>query len=223
MDYRNECEPVGTYTILKQVTLLGDSIFDNAPYVEEGESVSDQLQALFQNSAKVHLLAVDGHVMADISDQLTKAESIYPLDHVFLTCGGNDLLGYSGAGLLAVMANSIGDALNSIYQVRENFRQNYQEMLDSVLAKCSILTVCTIYDKIPNLSNAEQVAVGIFNEVILREAKVRELNVLDLRTLCDQVEDFSPVSPIEPSKQGAAKIASAIYQQCMTYSAENNI
>ncbi|MCE9830528.1 hypothetical protein [Vibrio diabolicus] len=38
-------EPTGQY-LPDQIVLLGDSIFDNAPYVNTGESVSEQLTGL---------------------------------------------------------------------------------------------------------------------------------------------------------------------------------
>jgi hypothetical protein len=34
--------------------------------------------------------------------------------------------------------------------------------------------------------------------------------VIDLRMVCNEAEDYSPVSPIEPSKHGAKKISDLI-------------
>jgi hypothetical protein len=45
-------------------------------------------------------------------------------------------------------------------------------------------------------------ALALFNEVILEEACKRKLAVIDLRTICNEKEDYSEVSPIEPSHQG---------------------
>jgi hypothetical protein len=50
--------------------------------------------------------------------------------------------------------------------------------------------------------------LSVFNAVILREAFARGLPVLDLRLICDRVEDYA--NPIEPSAKGGAKIAAAI-------------
>ena len=70
-------EPTSQY-LPDQIVLLGDSIFDNAPYVNTGESVSEQLTGLIQTEAMktvsgansttthVELLAVDGHVILNI-------------------------------------------------------------------------------------------------------------------------------------------------------------
>ncbi|WP_274026688.1 SGNH/GDSL hydrolase family protein [Vibrio parahaemolyticus] len=219
-------EPVVQY-LPDQIVLLGDSIFDNAPYVDAGESVAEQLQKLVHNetdrtsrgitstTTQVELLAVDGHVMANIPSQIKRVQSdrYFTNQYAFLSCGGNDVLGYSCSGLLNISANNLGDALNDLHQVREQFRQSYQEMITVALRKFPKLTVCTIYDSVPTLSNAEKMALALFNEVILREASERQLAMLDLRVICNQVEDYAPISPIEPSKYGAAKIAQAIFNQ----------
>ncbi|WP_084202281.1 SGNH/GDSL hydrolase family protein [Aeromonas fluvialis] len=223
-------EPMANY-LPDQIVLLGDSIFDNSPYVNTGESVSEQLAELIQKEAmktaagvnstttQVELLAVDGHVLADLPGQIARARAKkhFKTQRAYLSCGGNDLLGYAASGLLEINVNNIGEALSSLHQVREHFRENYRHMLNVTLRKFPMLTICTIYDGVPNLSSSQAVALGIFNEVILREAAECQLPVLDLRVICNQVEDYSPISPIEPSKQGAAKIAQAILKQHNQY------
>lgn len=218
-------EPTGQY-LPDQIVLLGDSIFDNAPYVNTGESVAEQLTGLIQTEAMttasnanptthVELLAVDGHVMANLPDQIARARSKthFNMQCAYLSCGGNDLLGYAAAGLLNIESTKIGDALGSLYQVRECFRQEYRHVLALALRKFPKLTVCTIYDAVPTLSKAETIALGLFNEVILKEAAELRVPVLDLRILCNEPDDYAPISPIEPSKQGAGKIAQAIFNQ----------
>lgn len=54
------------------------------------------------------------------------------------------------------------------------------------------------------------VALSIFNDVIIREAVRLGLLVIDLRLICSEAEDYSKVSPIEPSAKGGEKIAKAI-------------
>ncbi|MPW35939.1 SGNH/GDSL hydrolase family protein [Vibrio sp. B1Z05] len=208
-----------------RIVLLGDSIFDNSPYVEHGESVTEQLEAIIAskethqrndaNKTKVSLLAVDGHVMSSVDGQIARAQSKFPVnkEYAFLSCGGNDLLGYKASGLLSIASNNIGEALSSLHDVREHFRKQYKHMLSVTLKTFPELTVCTIYDNIPTLSIAEKMALAIFNEVILREAAEHQLQVLDLRVICDHIDDYAPISPIEPSKYGAKKIAHAIFEQ----------
>jgi hypothetical protein len=50
--------------------------------------------------------------------------------------------------------------------------------------------------------------LGILNDRIIQVASHRRLDVLDLRAVCTEESDF--VCQIEPSAQGAAKIAMAI-------------
>ncbi|RLM52801.1 SGNH/GDSL hydrolase family protein, partial [Halobellus sp. Atlit-31R] len=66
------------------------------------------------------------------------------------------------------------------------------------------------YDAVPGLAPGLRAALAPFNDVILREAVLRHLPVLDLRLVCAQASDFASVSPIEPSAQGGGKIAAAI-------------
>ncbi|GAD79529.1 SGNH/GDSL hydrolase family protein [Vibrio ezurae] len=225
-------EPTTTY-LKHEVVLLGDSIFDNAPYVNQGESVSEQLQNLMDNDnlgehkPQVNLLAVDGNCLHHVEEQLRKL-TIDPVTHYFpfVSCGGNDLLYLNLAGLMDEPIENVGEALDTLFHIREKFRSTYQAMLDTMESKfanhpfCDDITLCTVYDKIPTLSNQEKCALGLFNEVILHEAKTRNLSVLDLRVLCDQPEDYAPVSPIEPSKYGAEKIAKQIYRD--TNISQNN-
>ena len=72
------------------------------------------------------------------------------------------------------------------------------------------LLVCTIYDQVPGLPAELGTALGLFNDVILREAVRRALPVLDLRRICTQADDYSEISPIEPSSKGGEKLASKL-------------
>jgi hypothetical protein len=53
-------------------------------------------------------------------------------------------------------------------------------------------------------------ALAIFNEIILREAFIAKVPVIDLRLICDDPADYSEVSAIEPSAAGGEKIVQAI-------------
>lgn len=216
MSFSSIQEPANCY-LTNDIILLGDSIFDNQPYVNQGESVSSQLQVLVNSScphANVNLYAVDGDVLADVPTQLAKVKAgeHSSSGFVFVSCGGNDLLHYQASGLLNQNVESFEDALTKLGELQSDFRMRYQSMLDSVLAQHKTVTVCTIYDCVPGLTTAQKTAMALFNEVILKEAMSRQLEILDLRTLCNEFDDYAPVSPIEPSKQGAKKIAKAIHQ-----------
>jgi hypothetical protein len=155
---------------------------------------------------EVSLLAVDGDCTPDVEKQL----SCFPRDatHVFVSCGGNDALCLHD--LLEHKTDSVIDALKILNVAIENFRSNYRKMLDAILEKHANLCICTVYNKLPGIAKAELVALALFNEVIIEEAVARQLPIIDLRVICNEVTDFSEVSPIEPSAKGGQKIANAI-------------
>jgi hypothetical protein len=198
---------------MKHVVLLGDSIFDNARYVPGRPPVIEQLRQALPDGWTATLLAVDGHVTEDVIDQLARL----PADatHLVVSAGGNDALGESV--LLGEPASTVRDALEQFQEIRVRFQKSYRKMLESVLAVKKPAAVCTIYDAVPDLREGEQAALAGFNEVILREAFAAGLPLIDLRLVCNSAADYSPVSPIEPSVAGGAKIDQAIARLLVTH------
>jgi len=188
------------------VVLLGDSIFDNARYVPDRPALIEQVRQTLSAGWRATLLAVDGHIAEDVADQLRALPS--DATHIVVSAGGNDALGESG--LLTEAVGTVGEALGLVQEVRDRFRKSYRAMIQTLAAVGKPAAVCTIYDSVPGLGAAERAALGGFNEVILREAFSAGLPVIDLRLICDRPEDYSHVSPIEPSAVGGAKIARAI-------------
>jgi lysophospholipase L1-like esterase len=188
------------------VVLLGDSIFDNARYVPDRPAVIDQLRQALPRGWLSTLLAVDGHITEDVANQLKDL----PADatHIIVSAGGNDALGESS--ILSEAACTVGEALDLIQEVRARFQKSYRAMLQALSAAEKPTVVCTVYDAIPGLGAAEQAALAGFNEIILREAFLAKLPVIDFRIVCDRPSDYSHVSPIEPSVVGGAKIVRLI-------------
>lgn len=191
---------------MSHVVLLGDSIFDNARYVPDRPAVIDQLRQALPDGWRATLLAVDGHITEDVATQLENL----PTDatHLIVSAGGNDALGESS--ILGETACTVGEALGIVNEVQTRFRESYRSMLRVLQVRQLPTAVCTVYDAIPDLGPAEQSALAMFNEVILREAFSARLPIIDLRLVCDRPADFSHVSTIEPSVVGGAKIARAI-------------
>ena len=187
------------------IVLLGDSIFDNASYVSEGESVSELLSVKLPE-AKISLAAIDGDVTTDVFSQLEKSPK--EATNAFLSCGGNDAL--LSISILGAEAKSVKEALLILHGSREKFRANYVAMLDAVLNVYPNVVVCTIYNKVPGLSESEETALALYNEVILEELSRRSVPVIDLRIKCTDTRDYSEISPIEPSKYGGEKIVNEI-------------
>jgi hypothetical protein len=186
--------------------LLGDSIFDNAVYVSGEPALIEQLQGFLTEDWATTLLAVDGHVTADVVTQLQKLPN--DATHLVVSCGGNDALGHSS--VLSEPVRTVAEALGYFAQIREDFRREYQRMLMQTLLTGLAVAVCTVYDCVPDLQPMAHSALSMFNEVILREAFAAKVPVVDLRLICTEMADFSKLSQIEPSRQGGEKIARVI-------------
>ncbi|HWP93439.1 MAG TPA: SGNH/GDSL hydrolase family protein [Thermodesulfobacteriota bacterium] len=192
---------------MNHIVLLGDSIFDNAAYVEGGPDVRSQLESLLPNDWKVTLLAVDGSTIQDIHAQLKYVPN--DASHLIISIGGNDALGY--AGFLYESASSVADVLNRLSQLGKDFEIKYNRMLTEVLSHGIPTAVCTIY--YPNFPDAvlqrlAVTALTVFNDCIIGEAFAAGIPLIDLRLVCNENADYA--NPIEPSVKGGEKIARAI-------------
>jgi len=198
---------------MSHVILLGDSIFDNARYVPDRPSVIEQVRKSLPAGWRTSLLAVDGDVVESVGEQM----AALPVDatHLFVSAGGNDALGESF--ILGEPVASVGEALVLMHEARVRFQRSYRSMLEAVGKARLPTAVCTVYDTIPDLGAAEQMALAGFNEIILREAFAAGVPVIDLRLVCDQASDYSPLSSIEPSMTGGAKIAQIIAEVATTH------
>jgi len=221
---------------MKHIVLLGDSIFDNLKYVEADEQdVPKQLRTLVKDDCKVTNSAVDGDEIKDIVNQLNNLPS--DATHLFLSVGGNDGLGQISS--FDEPVDTIGDALQKMYLIGEDFKKAYSEMLDSVLAHKLPTAVCNIYYPrffsnslervVPYLpmnidgKKLQQMAMSaetIFNDIIMFEVFKRKLPLIDLRVLCNDDQDFA--NPIEPSCIGGMKIAKTINKIANEHSFDSN-
>jgi hypothetical protein len=191
---------------MKHIILLGDSIFDNAVYVPDRPPVIEQVRRGLPAESKATLVAVDGHTVDDMATQLPRVPD--SATHLVVSVGGNDALGASA--LLREPATTVGDALAILAGAIGEFRNAYGRMLRSILGLGKPTAICTVYDAIPVLGTAERMGLAGFNDVITRAAVVAGLPLLDLRVICNHPDDYSPLSPIEPSVVGGAKIADGI-------------
>jgi hypothetical protein len=191
---------------MSHVVLLGDSIFDNAVYVPDRPAVIEQVRRGLPTGWKATLVAVDGHMLEDILSQIARI----PKDatHLVVSVGGNNAL--MASGILGDPARTVGEALKILAKELEQFRDAYIGMLGNVLALGKPTCICTIYDAIPHLTPDQRAALTGFNDVISRAAIGTGIPLIDLRVACDHPDDYSPLSPIEPSVVGGAKIADAI-------------
>lgn len=192
---------------MPHVVLLGDSVFDNQAYVPGQPDVVRQVRERLPAGWTATLLAVDGDVTTDVAHQL----KALPADatHLVVSVGGNDALRH--LGVFQEPARSVAAALNRLASIAFGFQESYRAMLEAVQGPGLPLAISTIYyPRFPDrdVQLLAMTALGLFNDVILREAALRGLPVLDLRLICNEDKDYA--NPIEPSAQGGAKIAGAI-------------
>ena len=189
------------------VILLGDSIFDNGRYTGNEPDVVSHLNNILPAGWKATLCARDGHRAADLCTQLT---GIPPdASHLVVSIGGNDALG--SLDMLYLPVKSPAEALEVFHERISRFESDYIQALQEVERLGLPLTVCTIYDgnfPDPQERRVKRIALMLFNDVILRQAIENQRQVIDLRMVCTQKEDYA--NPIEPSGQGGRKIAAAI-------------
>ncbi len=190
-----------------KVVLIGDSVFDNSPYVAPGESVTDQLLRLLPSETQVELLALDGSLTSQVIDQV----ATIPEDatHVFVSSGGNDAL-HAKYTLFPESGLEPVDSVALLAKIQAVFKKDYCRLMDALTGLEVRTTLCTIYSSVPGLEPKHRTALSTFNDVIVAEAARNRVSVLDLRLVCCKPEDFSSVSPIEPSETGGRKIAQKI-------------
>lgn len=203
--------------------LCGDSIFDNNRYVN-GPGVIEQLNAKFENPcARAIKLAVDGDKTRDVWGRIESYNMNYPPQMIFLSVGGNDAL--ENRHLLD-QVSSREDLDRVIEQPLEKFRQDYDDLVGklanlsylpgSKYAYRSGLTVSTIYTAIPfgneKWETFVPMALEAYNQVIMETAEKYKVRLLRLDRLLTKPEDFSEISPIEPSEIGGDIIATALYR-----------
>lgn len=193
---------------MTHIILAGDSIFDNAGYVKTGEAVIDHINAMVVSEQKATLLAVDGDVTLDLHKPFEKLPA--DASHLFISCGGNDALRV--AKVLNEPVASVGEAMEIFTERMTSFQSQYRGMLTEAKKRVSRVCVCTVHDTVPGIEPRALTALGLFNEMILREAFIMGLPVIDLRLTCNDERDYSSISPIEPSEQGGAKISRLIYR-----------
>jgi hypothetical protein len=192
---------------MKHIVLLGDSIFDNAAYVDGGLDVVAHLRRLMPEGWKATLKAIDGSLVEGVHNQLRSVPT--GATHLVVSAGGNDAL--HKADILAAKAGSAAEVINQLADISEEFQRRYHRMLQEALDLNLPAAVCTVYyPRFPDpvIQRLAVTALAVFNDAIMREAFMAGLPLLDLRLICDRDEDYA--NPIEPSEAGGRKIAAAI-------------
>ncbi len=195
---------------MSHIVLFGDSIFDNKVYVgENGKDVITHLREHLQIGWQATLKAVDGSMIENVSEQLLDT----PTDatHFVVSVGGNNAI--MNSDILQMKADNSAEVLSIIADRRETFELHYERMLQNLLSKNLPTAVCTIY--FPNFPETifqrlAITALSVFNDVIIRQAIINDLPIIDLRLICNEADDYA--NEIEPSDKGGKKIAAKILE-----------
>jgi lysophospholipase L1-like esterase len=192
-----------------KILLVGDSVFDNVPYVDEGKDTVNALRRQLSPVATVDSVAVDGYTTNEVLLQLIKGvlKDRPKYDFIFLSIGGNDIL----VNQEVYLDPSFG--LNAkrdfVTKVRIKFGSIYRrlrEMSDHVYW----LRVYTPYFD-PNLfdDNYIRLANRAIHDVNINLTVGRNQKyVISTSSVLNKPEDFTEV--IEPSAAGSEKLAKVL-------------
>ena len=195
---------------MAHIVLLGDSIFDNKVYVgANGKDVITHLRENLPDDWQATLQAVDGSVIENVSKQSLDTPS--DTTHFVVSVGGNDAI--MNSDILQMKASNSAEVLSELANRRETFELHYEKMLHNLLSRNLPTAVCTIY--FPNFPEAvfqslAVTALAVFNDVIIRQAVINNLPIIDLRLICSETDDYA--NAIEPSDKGGKKIAARILE-----------
>lgn len=205
---------------MKHIVLLGDSVFDNAAYVRGGVDVIAHLRQQIPSDWKASLRAVDGSVIENVRKQTLDLPD--DATHLIISVGGNDAL--MNADILQQRAASSAEVLNKLADVANSFEHHYREMLRAALNLKKPTAVCTIYyPRMPEpfIQKIAVAALSTFNDVIIKQAFLAGVPLIDLRLVCNEDTDYA--NEIEPSEAGGRKIASAIVRLVNEHDFESRI
>jgi hypothetical protein len=192
---------------MKHLVLLGDSIFDNKAYVKGGLDVIAHIRRQIPHDWKASLLAIDGSLVENVKRQILELPD--EATHLVISAGGNNAL--MSADILQQRVGSSAEVLAILADVADEFESHYREMLRTVLRLDKPTALCTIY--YPRITEpfTQKIAVAaltIFNDVIIKQAFIAGLPLIDLRLVCNDDSDYA--NEIEPGEKGGEKIAKAI-------------
>ncbi len=192
---------------MNHIVLLGDSIFDNKSYVGGGLDVIAHLRRQMPDQWKATLCAVDGSVVENVQTQILGLPD--DATHLFISAGGNNAL--LNADVLQMKVSSSAEVFDRVADLASTFEHDYHQMLQAVLSLNKQVAVCTIYYPQMPEDFAQKIAVAAlatFNDVIIKQAFLAGVPLIDLRLVCNEDADYA--NAIEPSEAGGGKIAKTI-------------
>jgi hypothetical protein len=192
---------------MKHIILLGDSILDNKSYVGGGLDVVSHLRQQMPDDWKATLCAVDGSLVENVRSQARDLPD--DTTHIVVSAGGNNAL--MNADVLQLRVSSGAEVFDRLADLASAFESQYSNMLRAVLSLNKPTGVCTIYyPRMPDalVQRIAVAALSTFNDVIIKQAFLAGVPLIDLRLVCNEDSDYA--NEIEPSEAGGGKIAKTI-------------
>lgn len=214
-----------------QTTVLtGDSSIHCDPYTTPQLSVTTLLQQALPHHT-IHRIANDGDTTTEMARQINLIKKLEgPIDNIILSIGGNNLI----YGLLKI--DPRGKTLEElgllfrekIYDIEVGkLATSYEKIVYELQTITHRLILCTIYKpaelRDPNIDNLQEIANQVIdhvNSIYLEIARRLGHDIIDLSQVCTTPEDYTIM--IEPSAEGAAKIAKA-FELALTTPPDPNI
>ena len=196
----------------KQLTLLGDSVIDNNPYVHgKDKPVTSHLMEMLPDWS-IDKRAIDGSLIDDVINFQT--ERLNKSAPIVLSAGGNNLLKSSDI-IQDQTEMTFNQAMLILKPITDSFKRDYELLLNHLNNPSLCFTIYNPafnhYDETGFMSpyqEACEVTVNIFNDIIQRQVKKKGFDILELRELFTEKNDYA--NSIEPSHQGGRKIASSV-------------
>jgi len=191
---------------MPHIALVGDSVFDNSRYTAGAPDVVECLRPLLPTGWSTSLNARDGTGITQVGGQLARLPK--ETTHLVVSMGGNDL--WPLPMLMPRRTDTTMEFLGWVTTQAKDFEKRYQLALGELCALGHDVTVCTVYGAgLPDQKGERfRTLLGVFDDLIVRAARQRQLRVIELRDVCVEARDF--VNSIEPSAAGGRKIAGAI-------------
>ena len=132
-----------------------------------------------------------------------------PCDVAVLSVGGNDALAH--LDLLESSVSNASEVLETLSDITLRSSRNHGVLVDALRSVVRRVVLCTIYEP-PMFDDVSErlarVVLSLLNDHIVRTATAAGMEVIELRLVCTDENDF--VQDIEPSLLGAEKLADAI-------------
>jgi hypothetical protein len=160
---------------------------------------------------------IDGNVVKNVQTQILDLP--HDATHLFISEGGNDA--FLNADVLQMKVSSSAEVFDKLADLASAFEKHYRNMLQAVLNLNKPTCICMIYHPRIDEDFAQKIAVAAlatFNDVIIKQAFLAGVPLIDLRLVCNEDSDYA--NAIEPSDEGGAKIAKTILRVAQEHNFE---